>query len=70
MTTVTIELDDATFAAVRREAERTRAAGPDLLAEVVRTYALAAPEPVSDEIRAIMDQQLETYRPVFDRLAE
>ena len=68
MVTLTIEFDDATYARLKRAADERAMGVERYVAEVMERTS--EPEDVSDEFRAISRELIETYRPVFHRLAQ
>lgn len=66
MTSLVIELDDDVL---RRLEPRAREAGLPVEAYVA-SLAETAAEAVDPQVIAVMDELIEQYRPVFDRLAQ
>ncbi len=72
MTSLTIELDDAVYERLLKQAKARDVGVSDLIAEAASLYAGgdASEAKVSPEVAAIIARQIEYYRPVFRRLAE
>ena len=68
MTTISVSLDDETYARLKAVAEAEGVSVEDLVAGSVTSQY--CPSAVSSEVRALIDRQLESYRPVFRRLAQ
>lgn len=68
MVTISVSLDDETYARLKAVAEAEGVSVEDLVAGSVTSQY--CPSAVSSEVRALIDRQLESYRPVFRRLAQ
>lgn len=66
MTTISVSLDDETYARLKAAADAEGLAVEDLAAGTLRNQYRSAE--VSAEVNAIIERQVETYRPVFRRL--
>ena len=68
MTTISVSLDDETYARLKAAADAEGIAIEELAAGALRTQY--RPGAVSTEVAGIIERQIETYRPVFHRLAQ
>jgi hypothetical protein len=69
MATVTVELDDRTFAELEARARLQRVSVEQLVAAAARAHA-ETEELVSDEFKALTERLIQEYRDVFSRLAQ
>ena len=73
MTSITIQLDDAVYARLLKQARVLHIEVSELVAEAAAAISAtgeATASTVSPEVAAIIARQIEYYRPVFRRLAE
>lgn len=68
MTTISVSLDDETFARLKAAAEAEGVPVESLASRALQTQY--KPSEVSDEVRGIIERQIEAYRPVYRRLAQ
>ena len=69
MAAITIEIDDTLLEQLAAKAMAEATTVEALVIEATARH-LHGTRVVSPEVRAIIDRQIETYRRVFDRLAE
>ena len=68
MTTISVSLDDETYARLKAAAEAEGIAVEELAADAVRSQY--RPAAISTEVAGIIERQIEQYRDVFHRLAQ